>query len=82
MQFDYDFIVKRQHSFIRNVFDKDDLTPPVVTLKKYYFLFSLFVQVLKFLISHYSEENDIEDIDHNCLADFTEKDDIESLEQL
>ena len=32
----YDFVVKREYSFIRNVFDKEDLTPPIVMLEKYY----------------------------------------------
>ena len=39
-------------------------------LEKYYSSLSLFVQVVKLLISHYSEEGDIEDIDHNCVVDF------------
>ena len=65
-----DFVVEREHSFVRIVFDKEDLTPPIIMLEKYYSSLSLFVQVVKLLISHYSEEGDIEDIDHNCVVDF------------
>ena len=36
----YDFVVKKKHSSIRNVFDKEDLKPPIVTLEKNYSLFS------------------------------------------
>ena len=74
----YDFVVKREYSFIRNVFDKEDLTPPIVMLEKYYSSFSLFVQVVKLLISHHSEEKDIDYIGHSCVADFIEENDIES----
>ena len=68
----YDFVVKRENSFIRNVCDKEDLTPPIFTLERYYSLFSLFAQVVKILISHYFEENDVEDIDNDCVTDFIE----------
>ena len=68
----YDFVVKRENSFIRNVFDKEDLTPPIVRLERYYSSFSLFVHVVKLLISHYSEESNVEDIDNYCVADFIE----------
>ena len=47
-------------------------------LEKYFSSFSLFVQVVKLLISHHSEERDIEDIGHSCVADFIEENDIES----
>ena len=68
----YDFAVKRENSFLRNVFDKEDPSLPILTLENYYSSFSLFVQVVKLLISHYSEENDVEDSDNDCITDFIE----------
>ena len=68
----YAFVVKRENSFIRNIFHKEGLTPPIFTLENYSSSISLFVQVVKLLISHYSEENDVENIDNNCIVDFIE----------
>ena len=78
------FVIKREHAFIRNVFEPEDLrkTDKVKTLESYFDNFNLFLQLLALLDSSYSSESDIEDICDECVANFVEENNIESFNEL
>ena len=65
----YDFIVKKQHLFLRNVYDDDVLksSKQIKDLKTYYESFNKVVHCAIFSDKYYSIDSDIFDIDHDCM---------------
>ena len=80
----FDFVVRKEHCFISNTFDDNELVncKEIKTLENYYDNFKLFFQILLLLNSSYSSESDIEDINDNCIVDFVEENEIESFQEL
>ena len=65
-----DLIISKEHSFIRDIFDQDELRQSnlVVTIEKYCEYFRKMFQIVVLLNSRYSNKSDIEDILDNFLA--------------
>ena len=74
----FDFAVKKEHSFIRNVFDSDELSAcnEIKTLKNYFESFKLFLQIVLLLHNTYFVESDTEDNSDDCIANFVEENEI------
>ena len=69
----FDFVVRKEHSFVRKIFKPDELSAcqQIKTLKKYYEKFKLFIQIVFLLKNTYSVERDIEcDINDDCFANW------------
>ena len=64
-----DFVISKEHAFIRNIFNKEDLEycAKIKTWENYHEHFRLFLQIVIFLNARYSRESDIEDISDNCI---------------
>ena len=79
----FDFVVRKEHSKIRNIFDEDELVncKEIKTLQNYYDNFKLFLQIVLLLNNSYPSESDIEDISDNCIVDFVEENEIESFQE-
>ena len=79
-----DLIISKEHSFIRNIFDQDELkqSNSKVTIEKYCEVFGKMLQTVVLLNSRYTNESDTEDISDNCLAEFVEVKNIESFSEL
>ena len=71
----FDFIVKKDRAFIRNVFDSDELPncKDIRTLWNYFESFKLFIQIALLPGNSYSAESDIEDISDNSIVNFVEE---------
>ena len=65
-----DLIISKEHSFIRDIFDQDELKQLnlVVTIEKYCESFRKMFQIVVLLNSRYSNKSDTEDILDNFLA--------------
>ena len=65
-----DLIISKEHSFIRDIFDQDELKQSnlVVTIEKYCESFRKMFQIVVLLNSRYSNKSDTEDILDNFLA--------------
>ena len=74
----FDFVVKKEHSFVRNIFDSDELSAfdEIKTLEN----FKLFLQIVLLLNNTYAVESGIKDISDDCIANFVEKNEIESVQ--
>lgn len=79
----FDFVVRKENSNIRNIFDDDELVncKEIKTLWNYYDNFKLFLQIALLLNNSYPPEKDIEDISDSCIVDFMEENEIESLQE-
>ena len=65
-----DLIISKEHSFIRDIFDQDELKKSnlVVTIEKYCQSFRKMFQIVVLLNSRYSNKSDTEDILDNFFA--------------
>ena len=79
-----DFVISKEHDFIRNIFNKEDLEycAKIKTWENYYESFRLFLQIVIFLNTRYSRESDIEDIFYNCIEQFVQNNAIDRLKDL
>ena len=59
-----DFVIEKEHSFIRNIFDHDKLklSKNIETLEKYEASFKKMLRIVVLLNTNYSKERDVEDI--------------------
>ena len=80
----FDYAVSKEHAFIRNIFDPDELktSKNIETLKKYHGAFRQFVQIVTLLNSRYSKESDIEEISDDCIVNFLNENNFESFAEL
>lgn len=80
----FSFVVKKEHSCVRNVFDSDKFfaCDEIKTLENYFESFKCFLQIVLLLYSTYSVQIDVEDISDDCIADFVEKYEIESFQKI
>ena len=67
-----DFIIEKEHLFLRNIFEPDILKKcdQINQIKKCYDNFKKMLNCCVLLDKCYSMESDIEDIDHDCLENF------------
>ena len=79
-----DFVIKKGHTFIRDVFDPEELSKSVEikTFESYFENFKLFLQILTLLDSSYSSESDIDDVSDECVVNFVDENDTESFNEL
>ena len=79
-----DFVISKEHAFIRNIFNKEDFEycAKIKTWENYYESFRLFLQIVIFLNTRYSRESDIEDIFYNCIEQFVQNNAIDGLKDL
>ena len=65
----YDFVVKKEHMFQRNIYDPQELelSENIANLENFYIAFKFFIQVSILLTEFYSEDSDIEYIEHECM---------------
>ena len=77
-------MVKNEHSFIRNIFDPNELSAceEIKTLENYFENSKMFIQIVLLLDNTYPEESDIEDISDECIVNFVDENEIESFQHL
>lgn len=65
-----DFVISKEHAFIRNIFDQFELKQSdwIIAIEKYHELSRKILQIIVLLNTRYSNKSDIEDITDNCLA--------------
>ena len=69
----YDFTIKKEHHFLRNIFTENELksSPTNKTLTIYYDFFQKFMQITANLLTKkYSDKANIEDLDNPIMVDF------------
>ena len=78
-----DFVGRKQHAFIRNIFDQDELKQsiPISSIEKYHESFRKVLQMVSLLQTSCSSESDIEDISDDCIAQFVENKNFESFSE-
>ena len=66
------FVVKKEHSFSRNVYDNDVLeqSDRYKDLKTSYGNFERFLKCCVLLDKYYTSDSEIENIDHDCVEEF------------
>ena len=79
-----DFVIVKEHAFIRNVFDHVELKQSKSTkaYEKHHESFRKMFQVVVLLNTSYSNESDIEDISDDCIAKFVSEMNVESFSDL
>ena len=79
-----DFFIAKEHAFIRNIFDYDELkrSNSIETHEKDYEAFRKMLQIFVLLNTSYSNESDTEDISDDCIAEFVNKMNFESFSGL
>ena len=79
-----DYVIKKEHCFIRNIFDPDHLSQSknLKSFETYFESFKLLLRILALLDNVYTNDSDIEDISHECLVQFLSENDIEIFEEL
>ena len=72
----FDFVVKEEHLFLRNVYDEDVLqkSGQIKDLKTYYKTFKIFVNCTTLIDKYYTRKSDIYDIDHDCMEHILTRD--------
>ena len=70
-----DFVIFFEHSFIRNIFEYEELkmSKSIQTLGYYHQAFRKMLQIITLLNASYSSESDIEGISDDCVAEFVEE---------
>lgn len=70
-----DFVIFVEHSFIRNIFDYEELkmSKSIQTLKNYHPAFRKILQIVALLNNNYLSKTDIEDISDDCVVEFLEE---------
>lgn len=70
-----DFVIFVEHSFIRNIFDYEELkmSKSIQTLKNYHSAFRKILQIVALLNNNYLSKTDIEDISDDCVVEFLEE---------
>ena len=79
-----EFVVKKEHAFIRNIFQLEDLAecPEMSTLENYFENFKKFIQVALLLENGYSPQSDAEFISDSCIEEFLRDNEIEDFQDL
>ena len=77
-----DFVIVKEHAFIRNVFDHVELKQSIKAYEKHHESFRKMFQVVVLLNTSYSNESDIEDISDDCIAKFVSEMNVESFSDL
>ena len=79
-----DFVIAKEHAFIRNMFDHDELKQSkfIKIYEKYYESFRKMLQFVVLLNTRYSNESDIEYILGDCIAEFVNEMNFESFSDL
>ena len=79
-----DFVIVKEHAFIRNVFDHVELkqSKSIKAYEKHHESFRKMFQVVVLLNTSYSNESDIEDISDDCIAKFVSEMNVESFSDL
>ena len=72
------------YTFIRNIFDPEDLTlsKNIETLEKYDGSFKKMLRIVVLLNDNYSKDTEVGDISDDCIAEFVDKYEFESFEDL
>ena len=68
----YDFVVQKEHCFLRNIFDQDNLkkSKNMDTIGVYFAAFEKFLKIVALLENQYTSNSNIEDVSEECLIDF------------
>ena len=79
-----DFVIEKEHSFIQNMFDHDELklSKNIETLEKYDASFKKMLRIIVLLNTKYSKESDVENISDDHIIEFINEYDFESFEDL
>ena len=79
-----DFVIEKKHSFIRNIFDTEDLTlsKNIKTLEKYDASFKKMLRIVVLLNEIYSKDTDVGEISDVCIAEFLDEYEFDSFEDL
>ena len=79
-----DFVVKKEHSFIRIISERKDLSacPEICTLESYFENFKKFIQVPFLLKNNYSPQSDVEFIPDECIEEILRDNEIEDFQNL
>ena len=80
----FDFMVKNEHSFIRNIFDPNELSAheEITTLENYFENSKMFIQIVLLLDNTYPEESDIEGVSDERIVNLVDENEIESFQHL
>ena len=72
------------YTFVRNIFDPEDLTlsKNIETLEKYDGSFKKMLRIVVLLNDNYSKDTEVGDISDDCIAEFVDKYEFESFEDL
>ena len=79
-----DFVIAKEHAFIRNIFDYDELkqSKSIETHERYQERFRKMLQIVVLSNTTYLNESDIEDILDDCIAEFVNEMSFESFSDL
>ena len=79
-----DFVIEKEHSFIRNIFNPEDLTlsQNIETLAKYDTAFKKMLRIVVLLNDNYSKDTDVGDISDDYIDKFLDEYEFDSFEDL
>ena len=77
----FDFLVKREHVFLRNIYEKEE-REAIKNIENYYFHFQKFIQISLLLNGFHSRGSDTEDIFHDCVSLFFQEENFNLFEEL
>ena len=79
-----DFVIEKEHSLIRNIFDHDELklSKNIETLEKYNVSCKKMLRIVVLLNANYSKESDVEDISDDSIIEFINEYGFENFEDL
>ena len=72
----YDIVVKKEHLFLRNIYDEDHLknSDAIKDIETYYKNFKRFVECSLLLNKYYNKDCEIDNVDNDCIETFIEND--------
>ena len=70
----YDFVVKKEHLFLSNIYDEDDLknSDGIKDTETHYKNFKRLIQCSHLLKKYYNGDSEINNVDHGCVETFIE----------
>ena len=68
----YDFVVKKEHLFLRNIYDEDDLknSDAIKDIETYYKNFKRFIKCSLLLGKYYNRDSEVDNVDHDSIETF------------
>lgn len=72
----YNFVVKKEHFFLRNIFNEDDFKnlDAIKYIETYYKNFKRLIECSLLLHKYYNRDSEINNVDHDCIETFIKND--------